>query len=289
MSLAEKQTDNTPAFNYHLLRNALEGFRRNPGQLDPNEYRQVHRKASKSFELEALVIASPEAEGLIITGQQLDQSVEEVAARYGSRDEFRQDLEANGLDESALREALHRELLFDAVMQRVAARSADVNELDVHLFYEMHHERFQTPETRVAGHILITINADYPENTREAARARIKAVREKLAGRGNRFDEFARRYSECPSAMEGGKLGEVTRGQLYESLDAKLFRMAEGEISEVVESELGFHLLYCEKIKPAKKVPLSKAAPRIRELLQERHRRNCQKAWLASLQKIAHA
>ena len=289
MSLAEMQPEHSPEFSYHLLQNALNGFRKNLSQLDPNEYRQVHRKASKSYELESLVIAAPEAEGLIISEQQLDQSLEAVAARYASRDEFLQDLDDNGLDEAGLRKALHRELLFDAVMQRVAANSADVNELDVHLFYEMHHERFQTPETRVASHILITINPDYPENTREAARERIKATREKLAGRGNRFEEFARRYSECPSAMEGGKLGEVTRGQLYESLDAKLFRMAEGEISEAVESELGFHLLYCEKVKPARKVPLSKAAPRIRELLQERHRRNCQKAWLASLQKIAHA
>ena len=108
-----------------------------------------------------------------------------------------------------LRKSLYRELLFDSVMQRVAANSAEVNELDVHLFYEMHHDRFQTPESRVASHVLITINPDFPENTREAALARIQEVVRKLAGRANRFEEFARRYSECPSAMEGGKLGEV--------------------------------------------------------------------------------
>ncbi|MGD9164689.1 MAG: peptidylprolyl isomerase, partial [Chromatiales bacterium] len=115
--------------------------------------------------------------------------------------------------------------------------------------------------------------------------ARAQEVVRKLAGRGNRFEEFAKRYSECPTAMEGGKLGQTSRGQLYESLDAVLFRLEEGEISDIVESEMGFHILFCEKIKPARKVPLSKAAPRIREVLQERQRRNCQKAWLNSLQK----
>lgn len=289
MTLAEKQPEISPEFSYHLLRNALNGYRKNLSQLDPAEYSQVYRKASKSYELETLVIASPEAEGLVISERQLDESVTAVAERYGSRDEFLNDLDNNALDEEGLRKALYRELMFDSVMQRVTANSAEVSELDVHLFYEMHHDRFQTPESRVASHLLITINPDYPENTREAARQRIGQLSEKLAGRGNRFEEFAKRYSECPTAMDGGKLGEVTRGQLYERLDAALFKMAEGEISDIVESELGFHILYCEKIKPVRKVPLTKAAPRIREVLGERQRRNCQKAWLASLQKIKNA
>ncbi|MGD8907837.1 MAG: nitrogen fixation protein NifM [Chromatiales bacterium] len=283
--MAEKQPEITPEFSYHLLRNALDDFRKNLTQLDPNEYAQVQRKASKSYELESLVIASPEAQGLVISHRQLDESMAEVASRYASREEFLDDLESNGLDEEGLRKALQRELVFDTVMQRVASRSAEVSDLDIHLFYEMHHERFQTPETRQASHLLITINPDYPENTREAAYARAQEVVRKLAGRGNRFEEFAKRYSECPTAMEGGKLGQTSRGQLYESLDAVLFRLEEGEISDIVESEMGFHILFCEKIKPARKVPLSKAAPRIREVLQERQRRNCQKAWLNSLQK----
>jgi peptidyl-prolyl cis-trans isomerase C len=89
--------------------------------------------------------------------------------------------------------------------------------------------------------------------------------------------------------MQGGRLGEVKRGQLYEDLDRVLFNMQEGEVSDIIESEVGLHILYCEKIKPAKRTPLSKAYPRIRDHLQERHRRNCQKAWLADLQKVGQA
>lgn len=287
MSLVEQhpETETTPEFSYHMLRNALKDFQKNLGQLEPMEYRQVQRKASKSYELESLVIASEEAKGVIVTERQLDAALGEVASRYATRDEFLDDLAGNGLDEESLRKALYRELLFDGVMQRVAANSADVNDLDVHLFYEMHRQRFEAPETRMARHILITVNPDYPENTPLAARRRIERLSEKLAGRCNRFEQFARHHSECPSAMEGGRLGEVKRGQLYEELDRVLFNMREGEISNIIESEIGLHLLYCEKIRPSKRTPLSKAFPRIREHLQERHRRNCQKAWLAGLQK----
>ena len=289
MTLAEQQPDTLPEFNYHMLRNALNDYQKNLSQLEPMQYQEIYRKASKSYELESLVIASPEAEGVVVSQEQLDREVDEVAARYGNRDEFIEDLEGNGLDESSLRKALYRELVFDGVMQRVAANSADVSDLDIHLFYEMHHDRFSTPETRQARHILVTINPQYAENTPAAACQHIQQLLEKLAGRGNRFEQFAKRYSECPTAMEGGKLGDVKRGQLYQELDGVLFNMQEGEISDIVETELGLHILYCEKIKPAKRLPLSKAYPRIRQHLQERHQRNCQKAWLAKLQKVAHA
>ncbi|MET0090142.1 MAG: nitrogen fixation protein NifM [Candidatus Thiodiazotropha sp.] len=284
--MAAEEIEVSPVFSYHMLRNALSRFKKNLTQLDPHEYDQVTRSAAKSFDLEGLVIQSPEAENLVISDAQLEASLQEVASRYPSRDEFIQDLENNGLDEDGLKTALHRELVFDAVMQLVAANSADVNELDIHLFYEMHHDRFQMPELRTVRHILITINPDYPENMPDAALQRMQQVVEKLASRCNRFDQFAKRYSECPTAMEGGKLGEVARGQLYESLDSVLFDMQAGEISPIVESDMGLHILYCEKIKPAKRVPLSKAQDKIRSILQERQRRNCQKAWLNSLQQV---
>ncbi|MCG8025690.1 MAG: nitrogen fixation protein NifM [Candidatus Thiodiazotropha endolucinida] len=288
MTLAEKQHETPPEFNYHLLRNSLDGYGKNLSQLDPQEYNQVYRKATRSFDLESLVLSSPEAQGLIIPEQQLDQSVAEVASRYESGEEFVSDLVANGLDESGLRQAIQRELMFDGVMQMVAAKSAEVSDLDMRLFYEMHHERFESPEQRSARHILITVNPEYPENSLAEARARMEQVVEKLAGRTNRFAEFAKRYSECPTAMEGGKLGDVSRGQLYAELDAVLFNMQENQLSPIVESEMGFHLLLCEKIKPGKRLAFAKAAPRIQQILHERQRRNCQKSWLASLRQSAN-
>jgi peptidyl-prolyl cis-trans isomerase C len=272
-------------FSYHMLRNALDKFKRNLSELDDSQYEQVRHTADKSYRLESLVLGSPEAKGLVIPDNQVETAFGEVASRYSDEEEFLLDLQSNGLDAEGLRRALHRELMFDAVMQRVAAASADVNDIDMRLFYEMHSDRFQSPELRSARHILITINPDYVENTHIAAMSRIQQVAERLRDRANRFADMAKRCSECPTAMEGGKLGDIRRGTLYPELDAELFRMKEGEISPVVETEVGLHILLCEKIKPGKRTSFSKAAPQIRTLLEERRRRNCQKAWLAELQR----
>lgn len=283
----ESRCDQDAERNYHLLRSALDQYGRNLGELSADQFVQVQQKASQSYELESLVLAAPEADGVVIPDDQLEASFLEVASRYQDEDELARDLRANGLDRDGLRRALRRELMFDAVMQRVAARGAGVNDLDIRLFYEMHSERFETPELRTARHILITINPDYVENTRIAAMARMQEVVARLRGRANRFRDMAGRYSECPTAMEGGRLGEVRRGTLYPELDGTLFRLNEGEISEIVETEIGLHILLCEKIKPSRRTALSRAAPKIRAVLEERRRRNCQKAWLNELQQAS--
>jgi len=285
--LAMTSCSDRPAFNYHLLRNALNRFSRNLAQLQPDEYQEVHRSATHSFELESLVLDSDEAQALVVSSRQLDDSLASIRERYHSDMEFHEDLQSNGLDETTLRDALYRELVFDGVMQMVGSRAAGVNELDAQIFYEMHHDRFARPETRRARHILITINDEFAENTRPQALARIETIAQKLGQRGHRFARFARQYSECPTAMDGGALGEITRGKLFPELDARLFALHEGEIGPVVESEVGYHLLWCEKIQAAKRVPFSQARAQIDQILLERRRRNCQKHWLADLKKSA--
>jgi len=214
---------------------------------------------------------------------QVDASFSEVMSRYADQSAFEADLLSNGLSKELLRQALHRELVFDSVMQRVAVKSLAVSQIDARLYYEFHVDKFLVPEQRTARQILLTINDDFVENHRQVAQSRIGKIAEKLRRSPNLFADQARKHSECPTALEGGKLGSVRRGQLFPQLDSALFSMSEGSVSDVLETEVGFHLLWCEKIIPARAIPFSKAEPRIRVLLEERNRRNCQKAFISQL------
>jgi peptidyl-prolyl cis-trans isomerase C len=274
-------------YGYHLLRAAQERFQRNPSALTPEQLDQAQRQADKTYDLEELVLSAPEARGLIISEGQLDDSMAEIAGRYRDRSDMHDDLASNGLDEPSLRAALRRELAFDAVMAKIAARAPTLGEMDFRLFYELHRDRFTRPERRTVRHILITVNEDFPDNTEDKARTRIDQLSERLSGRPQRFAALARRHSECPSAMEDGRLGTVGRGQLYPELDAVLFALAEGGVSGVVGSELGFHLLWCEKIHPELAPPFSKIRRQVEALVTERQLRNCQKAWIAELRHSA--
>lgn len=284
MNSVVKKSNKAPEYAYHLLRGALENFHKSIPELNDNQYKKVTIVADKTFALESIVLSTPEARDIIVSESKLDGAIKEVVSRYPDQSSFLQDLKNNGLNEEILRNALYRELLFDTVMDRITAKAPKISDVDIQVFYQIHKERFTKPEKRKARHILITINPDFSGNDRESAFIRINSLAEKLQKNPARFESLAKKYSECPTSMEGGKLGELVRGTLYPELDTELFRMKEGDVSSVIESEMGFHILLCEKITRSMTIPLSRAKPRITQVLQERQRKACQKAWLDNLQ-----
>ncbi len=279
---ADRQLADVP-MNYHVLRTALKRFGKPATELNQDEKAQVLAQARREYEIEARILGSTEACDVVIPDDSVDSALSTIEQRYADHDEFLAALSANDMDLTALREALKRELTVEAVLERVGSRTADVSDVDAMIYYYLHKNKFDRPETRTARHILITINPDFAENTQEAARARAEAIQRRLRRKPHRFGEQAIKHSECPTAMQEGLLGRLPRGQLYEALDAALFSLREGAVSEVLESPLGFHVLYCETVHPSGPVPVKQALPQIREKLSKRRRRMCQRAWLASL------
>ncbi len=271
------------AVNYHMLRAASARHGRDPTHLGPAELAEVAREAERSRALEALVLASDEARGVRVPADELDAALEAIAARYADAAEMGKDLASNGLDRAALRAAVERELVFDAVLRRVANRHPAVTDDEVEAFYHRAPERFAKPERRTVSHILITVNEQFVENRRAAAARRIEAISAALDGRPQAFAQMARQHSECPTALQGGRLGTLPRGRLYPQLDAVLFTLAEGAISAPVESEVGWHLLHCERILDRVLLPLSEVRERIRALLTEHRHQKAQRAWIAQL------
>ncbi|MGD8999499.1 MAG: nitrogen fixation protein NifM [Granulosicoccaceae bacterium] len=276
-----------PEYAYHVLRGAVEKYSKGVVDLTDEELALVCKQADKTLELESRVLASSEAQEIVIQQTQVENAIKELAGRYPNYDEFLDDIHTNGMTEDTLHRALHRELLFDAVMNKVASRGADISDIDVQLFYQLHMDRFDVPEIRHARHLLITINPDYADNQRDKARQRIDKLHAQLTTSPSLFEELVMKNSECPTALEGGVLGKVKKGMLYPELDEVLFQMQENQISDVVETEVGFHILFCEKIDLPKKISFFEAKEKIKAVLEERRIRNCQKAWLAELGKGA--
>jgi peptidylprolyl isomerase/peptidyl-prolyl cis-trans isomerase C len=268
---------------YALLRAALALFKKTPDELQADELRQAAAQAVNEFKIENRILNAPEAGAVIISDKELQAAYQEIRDRYVDDEAFFSDLEKNHLDKDSLNAALYRQCRVNVVMELIASRAPDVNDVEIGLYYHLHPEQFNLPERREACHLFISINPDYPENTRAAAWSRMQELKAKLHKKPYKFAELALKHSECPTALQGGVLGIVPRGKLYPELDAVLFSIKAGEISDIVESEIGFHLVLCKQIQRAETLSLQKATPKIRELMLERSRRTCQRAWLASL------
>ena len=268
---------------YLTLKLAQELFHKPPGNLEPAERQRVDKVVARQLQIERRILATPEAAQVVLPASSLDQTVAEIRNRYPTEEEYRADLEKSGLDPARLAAAIGRDLKVDAVLDRVASLAAAVGDTDVEIFYLMQRERFRRPENRTLRHILVTINDSLPGSERAAARTKIDAIRARLLKSPGRFAEQALKHSECPTAMNGGLLGTLKRGQLYPELEPAAFALAPGELSQVVESPLGFHIIHCVAVEAACEVPLATVREKIRAHLADSRRRARQKAWISGL------
>ncbi|MFT3931113.1 MAG: nitrogen fixation protein NifM [Spongiibacteraceae bacterium] len=269
--------------NYLLLRIAEQRYGVQPERMSPTQRAEAERIAARQADIQRRVLASNEAIGVVVPDTEVNTALDQIRARYGGEDEFFRELTSNGLTLEQMHCALQREMKVDAVLARVSARAPAVDETEARLYYYLHPQKFEQPETRVARHILITINPTFPENKRDVALQRCEEIARRLQRKPDRFAEQAMKHSECPTALEGGLLGRIKRGTLYPELENSLFAMKEGTVSDVIESPIGFHVLYCEKIHPEGLAPLKQVLPKLCEQLNAREANREQKRWIESL------
>jgi len=124
-----------------------------------------------------------------------------------------------------------------------------IPEEDIESFYRKNFSRYSIPEQRSARHILIKTSENDSVDTLAEKRNRAEQVLE-LARTGEDFAELAKQYSEGPSGPGGGDLGSFSRGRMVKSFDDAAFSLKEGEISDIVETQFGFHIIKLEKIEP---------------------------------------
>ncbi len=280
MTTLELQSD---IDSYSLLRSSLAIFKKTPKDLADDELEIVEKQARSEHEIELRVLNSPEAAGVVVSKQAVDNAVQQIKDRFENEDSFLFILEQNDLDIELLEQALERQCRVENVLEIVGSRSYNVSDVEIGIFYHLHPEKFRIPERRNVSHILITINDEYAENSREKSLDKITDIARKLQKAPYKFADLAMLHSECPSALQGGELGSFPQGQLYPEIDEVLFSMKKGTISDVVESEVGFHLVKCNDIAHAETVSMKKAAPQIKKLMQDRAARGCQRSWIASL------
>jgi peptidyl-prolyl cis-trans isomerase D len=149
----------------------------------------------------------------------------------------------------------------------VAEEKPAVSDEELESFYRQNFSRFSIPEQRSARHILIKTSEGDSEDVLAEKRNRALQILE-LARSGEDFAELAKQYSEGPTAPRGGDLGSFTRGRMVKPFDDAAFSLNEGEISDIVETQFGFHIIKLEKIKPAYTKTLAEARGEIEARLQ---------------------
>lgn len=135
-----------------------------------------------------------------------------------------------------------------------------VSDAEVADFYAKNQKRFATTEQRSASHILITAKKDAPATEKAAAQAKAESLLAQLRKSPAEFAKLAKANSQDPGSAElGGDLGVVEKGAFVKPVEEAIFKLKQGEISGVVPSEYGFHIITVTSLKPATTKTLDEA------------------------------
>lgn len=214
-----------------------EELRRLPTRLfEHMAYQATQRLVNKHLVAEKARLA-----GFVPATQAAEQRVGEVRARLGEQGLARF-LQSTGLTLDELRENVAEEIGIRKWMQQEVGRGIAIPEEQVMAYYREHQEAFRMPARRRVFRILVAAPAEATDDQRAKAAKKARKLRERLEN-GADFGELAREESDCPSAEKGGDLGYFARGQMDPNLERVAFRLDRGDVSKVVETPAGFHIL----------------------------------------------
>jgi parvulin-like peptidyl-prolyl isomerase len=141
---------------------------------------------------------------------------------------------------------LAKEYIVQTIVEKVSVTDSELRD-----FYNSHKEQFTTPEQVKASHILIKVNFGATEAEKKKAKEKAEQILEWLK-KGEKFETLAAQYSDDKqSKAMGGSLGYIKKGQMPKSFDEAAFSMKPGQISEVVETDFGYHIIRIEDHKDA--------------------------------------
>ena len=199
-------------------------------------------------------------------GEQLAQAVKQL----GGEEKFAQALTETHLTREEYVTQLRETVLFAALMERLLKEQGQATEDEVRKFYEENKAGMRTPEVVALSHILVRLAPDAEDLVRQAKRSQAEAART-LVKSGEKFAAVARKVSEDPNTADnGGALGYFRRGQLPADLEVVAFSLKTNEVSEVIATPAGLHVLTVTDRKPAQQLTLDQVKPQIEMLLRER-------------------
>ena len=215
-----------------------------------------------------------------VTEKDIDAEVARVVQQVGGEENYKKALAAQGISEADFRKELEKGARVNMLVNQACAHVADPTEDEVTAFYEAHKQEYVEPHQVLCQHILV-------KGSNDAALDKIKEIRERIVNDKADFAEEAKKHSDCPSGAQGGSLGWFGRGMMVPEFDKAAFEMKKGEVSGVVTTEFGYHIIYKADERGGGQQTIVDVHDQIKDLLRHEARGKAMDAYVAELREKA--
>lgn len=195
-----------------------------------------------------------EKEKIDIPSTKIDGEIGRIKDSFETENDFNEALKRNNLSVNQLKDSIKKQFMIDEVIQE-AYDTVSITDEEIEEYYEEHKSYFLQPERIRISHILV--------EDKEEAQLILDQLKEGTVD----FESIAREKSICPSAEKGGDLDYVYRGQMVTPFEEAAFNLKVGELSDIVETEFGYHIIKCFDIQEEKQLSLEEKKEDIKNML----------------------
>jgi peptidyl-prolyl cis-trans isomerase C len=263
---------------------AVKALEAQAGQQVPAEQRDtVFRGVLDQLVGYRLLIQETKTRKVTVTDAELEARIGQIKQQFPSEEAFKQVLEQRGLTLEKLRSDAGDDLRVTKMLQSELESKIAVTPAQIDDFYKQNPAQFQQGEAVRASHILIAFPENADAAAKQAARAKAEAVLKDVKA-GKDFATLAKANSQDPgSAPNGGDLGFFQRGQMVPAFDDAAFKLAPGEVSEIVETNFGYHIIKVAEKQASRTVPLDEVRPQVQQFLEGQSRQAQTQAFVQAL------
>jgi peptidyl-prolyl cis-trans isomerase C len=220
-----------------------------------------------------------------------DKLLGDFLKQAGSIEGFRRQVQAMGMTPEAFTEQFTDRAIVEEVVNREVRATIPITPEQVQKFYDENPKRFEQPETVRAAHILLTTvelasKQELAPDKQKAQRALIEALLKRVRA-GEDFGKLAKEFSQDPGSKERGGEYVFPRGQMAVEFETAAFSMSVGQISDVVTTKFGYHIIKVLERNAAGKIEFAKVKDRVRENLQQEEADKRLPAYLEAVKKEA--
>jgi peptidyl-prolyl cis-trans isomerase C len=243
----------------------------NEDSLDPEGIKTLKMNLLNQLIEKKLLVTEAGKLGITVSEAEMNEQINKIVGEYPDSDTFNSRMKEENIDIPSWKKEIEYQIMLDKLVKAVAGSGITVAPEEVSKYYDDHLELYNSPIRVRAFQIML--------ETREQA----QTILDEIKGGGD-FSELAKTYSISPDSEKGGDLGFFSEAEMPPAFSI-VFTMKPGDLSNVVESEYGFHIFKIIDRREAKMLSLEEARPEIEEKLKRLKSEEKYGAWFDKIRK----
>ena len=237
--------------------------------LSSTRLSEIKKEILDNFINRELLYQASQKNGIKVDEAAVNEQLTALKKRFPSEAEFNKALSKMNISEAVITSQLERNMAIKEFIDKQFAQKITIPDKESKAYYESNPDLFKQPEQVQASHILIKVDSKADDAQKSEARNKIEEIQKRLQ-KGEDFAALAKEFSQCPSNAKGGDLGYFRRGQMVPPFEQAAFGLKPGTISDIVETNFGYHLIKVIDKKSESTIPYNDVKERLEQHLKQK-------------------